>query len=36
MIWLFSPWPLFILFHLLAAVALYILIVRRVRRVSDV
>jgi hypothetical protein len=35
-IWLFSPWPLFILLHALAAVALYLLTVPRVRRVSDV
>ena len=35
-IWLFSPWSLFILFHVLAAVLLYIWTVRRVRRVSDV
>ena len=35
-IWLFSPWPLFILFHTLAAVLLYLWTVRRVRRVSDV
>ena len=35
-IWLFSPWPLFILFHALAAMVLYIWTVRRVRRVSDV
>jgi ABC-type transport system involved in multi-copper enzyme maturation permease subunit len=35
-IWLFSPWPLFILFHALAAALLYVWTVRRVRRVSDV
>ena len=35
-IWLFSPWLLFILLHALAAVALYVWTVRRVRRVSDV
>nr|MBP6787557.1 hypothetical protein [Promineifilum sp.] len=35
-IWLFSPWLLFILLHTLAAVALYVWTVRRVRRVSDV
>ena len=34
-IWLFSPWPLFILFHALAAVAFTVWTVRRVRRVSD-
>ncbi len=35
-VWLPSPWLLFILFHVLAAVALYVWTVRRVRRVSDV
>jgi ABC-2 type transport system permease protein len=35
-IWLFSPWPLFILFHLAAAGILFTATVRRVRRVSDV
>ena len=35
-LWSVSPWLLFILFHTLAAVALYIWTVRRVRRVSDV
>lgn len=35
-IWLFSPWWVFILLHALAAVALYVAAVRRVRRVSEV
>lgn len=35
-LWLPSPWLLFILFHILAAVLLYVWTVRRVRRVSDV
>ena len=34
--WIFSPWWLFIIFHMLAAVILYMVTVRRVRRVSDV
>jgi ABC-type transport system involved in multi-copper enzyme maturation permease subunit len=35
-VWLFSPWTLFILLHVLAAVLLYVWTVRRVRRISDV
>ncbi len=35
-LWSVSPWLLFILFHILAALALYVWTVRRVRRVSDV
>lgn len=35
-VWLFSPWTLFILLHVLAAVLLYVLTVRRVRQVSEV
>jgi hypothetical protein len=35
-VWAVSPWLLFILFHALAALALYVWTVRRVRRVSDV
>jgi ABC-2 type transport system permease protein len=35
-VWLFSPWPLFILFHLAAAMILFAATVRRVRQVSDV
>lgn len=35
-IWVFSPWWMFIIIHLIAAVALYADTVRRVRRVSDV
>lgn len=34
-IWLFSPWPLFILFHIAAAVLIFQATVRRVKRVSD-
>ncbi len=34
--WIFSPWWLFIIFHVLAAIVFYIATVRRVRRVSDV
>lgn len=33
--WIFSPWWLFIIIHVVAAVVLYVLTVRRVRRVSD-
>ena len=33
---IFSPWPLFIVLHVIAAAILYIATVRRVRRVSDV
>jgi hypothetical protein len=32
---LFSPWPLFLLFHAVAAVALFAATVRRVRQVGD-
>jgi hypothetical protein len=32
---LFSPWPLFILFHLVAATLLFVACVRRVRRIED-
>lgn len=35
-VWLFSPWTLFIVLHVLAAAVLYGLTVRRVRRVSDI
>lgn len=35
-IWVFSPWWMFIIVHLIAAVALYADTVRRVRQVSDV
>jgi len=35
-VWLFSPWMLFIVLHVLAAAILYGLTVRRVRRVSDI
>lgn len=35
-IWIFSPWIPFIIFHVLAAILLYVATVRRVRRVSDV
>lgn len=35
-IWIFSPWTLFIILHLAAAVLFYVAAVRRVRRVSDV
>jgi len=35
-VWLFSPWTLFIVLHILAAAVLYGLTVRRVRRVSDI
>ncbi len=35
-VWVFSPWWVFIIIHLIAAVALYADTVRRVRRVSDV
>lgn len=35
-IWIFSPWILFIILHVLAAVFFYTRTVRRVRRVSDV
>ena len=35
-IWIFSPWTLFIILHLAAAVLFYVATVRRVRRVSDV
>ena len=34
--WVFSPWMLFIVLHVVAAVILYIATVRRVRRISDV
>jgi ABC-2 type transport system permease protein len=34
-LWLFSPWPLFILLHLAAAVALFAATVRRVSRGND-
>ena len=34
--WIFSPWWLFIIIHVLAAVVLYGATVRRVRRISDV
>ncbi len=34
--WVFSPWWLFILFHLSGAALLYVATVRRVRRISDV
>ena len=34
--WIFSPWWLFIIIHVLAAVVLYVATVRRVRRISDV
>lgn len=34
--WVFSPWTLFIVLHVLAAIVLYFATVRRVRRVSDV
>jgi len=35
-VWLPSPWPLFIIFHVLAAFVLYRATVRRVRQVSEV
>lgn len=35
-IWVFSPWWVFVILHAVAAVALYMDTVRRVRRVSDV
>lgn len=35
-LWLPSPWILFIIFHVAAAIIFYIAAVRRVRRVSDV
>lgn len=35
-IWLFSPWWVFVILHCLAAVILYVLTVRRVRRVSHI
>lgn len=35
-VWVFSPWWVFIIIHLIAAVALYADTVRRVRQVSDV
>ncbi len=35
-IWIFSPWILFIILHVLAAVFFYVRTVRRVQRVSDV
>lgn len=35
-VWIFSPWWVFIIIHVIAAVALYADTVRRVRRVSDV
>ncbi|MCB8934144.1 MAG: ABC transporter permease subunit [Candidatus Promineofilum sp.] len=35
-IWIFSPWMLFIILHLTAAVLLYVAAVRRVGRVSEV
>ncbi len=34
--WIFSPWWVFLILHILAAVVLYVATVRRVRRVSDV
>lgn len=34
-LWLFSPWPLFLLFHSLAALVLFRATVHRVRRVSE-
>jgi ABC-type transport system involved in multi-copper enzyme maturation permease subunit len=34
-VWLFSPWPLFLLFYLLLALILYWACVRRVRRIAD-
>lgn len=34
--WVFSPWTLFIVLHVLAAIALYVATVRRVRRISDI
>lgn len=34
-LWLFSPWPLFLLFHAVAAIVLFVATVRRVRRVSE-
>ncbi len=34
--WIFSPWWLFIIIHVLAAIVLYVATVRRVRRISDV
>jgi ABC-type transport system involved in multi-copper enzyme maturation permease subunit len=35
-VWLFSPWWVFIILHVIAAILLYIATVRRVRRISDV
>ncbi|MBP6016761.1 MAG: ABC transporter permease subunit [Candidatus Promineofilum sp.] len=35
-IWIFSPWTLFIILHLAAAIVFYVATVRRVRRISDV
>jgi ABC-type transport system involved in multi-copper enzyme maturation permease subunit len=35
-VWIFSPWWVFIILHVIAAVILYVATVRRVRRVSDV
>jgi hypothetical protein len=34
-IWLFSPWPLFLLLYILLALLLYWACVRRVRRIAD-
>lgn len=36
LMWIFSPWWLFIIIHVLAAIVLYVATVRRVRRISDV